>query len=184
MSTNHLQLPARRQKLHYTFCNRDLEEIGKTNFALLSKLNSIATRPPKFGAAGTVASSRTSPLKLRSRAEMEREKRSQQIDRDNLILLKKIQSTKPDVKKFINTAGRGAGVSVTQEWGLGGELSPHKRPKWVDPTSSEVPTRANIRRETGGSIMRGGGAVSTGGKMFKDSRFVELEACPEKHLEK
>jgi len=178
--SEHLELPARRQKLHYTFCNRDLEEIGKTNFSLLSKLNSIATRPPKFGAAGSVATSRSSPVKFKSRAETEREKRALQIDRDNLILLKKIQTTKPEVKKFINTAGRGAGVSVTQEWGLGEAHASPSRPKWVDPTSSEVPTRATMRRETGGSIMRGGGGGV--GRQFKDPRALENEACPEKHL--
>ena len=77
-------LPPRRAKLHYTFDNSSLEEIGKTNFALLSKLNSIATRAPVFG-EGKAA--KTSPKVFKPRGATERERRAAQIDRDNLCVL-------------------------------------------------------------------------------------------------
>jgi hypothetical protein len=71
-----------RPKLHYTFDNSSLEEIGKTNFALLSRLNSIATRAPVFGEAKATFSS--PPKTFRPRGATERERRAAQIDRDNL----------------------------------------------------------------------------------------------------
>ena len=78
-----VRLPPRRTKLHYTFDNNSLEEIGKTNFALLSRLNSIATRAPVFG-EGTAA--KTSPKVFKPRGATERERRAAQIDRDNLCV--------------------------------------------------------------------------------------------------
>lgn len=202
-------LPPRRAKLHYTFDNSSLEEIGKTNFALLSKLNSIATRAPVFG-EGKAA--KTSPKVFKPRGATERERRAAQIDRDNLfvtphaltpqcarlaapmltlpastpppqlvpnasILLRKIQSTKPEVTKF--TRG---GISVRNEpWGLEGgaapEASPKRsRPEWVDSTSSAVPRPA--RREAAG----GGGGATGRTKTFKNPSQIALDACPEKHL--
>ena len=77
-------LPPRRAKLHYTFDNSSLEEIGKTNFALLSKLNSIATRAPVFG-EGT-ATKKSPPKLFKPRGATERERRAAQIDRDNLCV--------------------------------------------------------------------------------------------------
>ena len=175
MSGGQVRLPERRAKLHYTFGNSALEEIGKTNFALLSKLNSIATRAPVFGQAGSTAP-RSPPKQFKPRGATERERRAAQIDRDNLILLRKIQQTTPEVSKFINTHGRGAGASVTQTWGLegvggggggggggGAGSSPRGKPKWVDPTSSEVPVRA--RRDAGGG---GGDGATARSRMFKN----------------
>ena len=79
-----VRLPPRRTKLHYTFDNNSLEEIGKTNFALLSKLNSIATRAPRFGEGTTTA--RSPPKVFKPRGATERERRAAQIDRDNLCV--------------------------------------------------------------------------------------------------
>jgi hypothetical protein len=79
-----VRLPPRRAKLHYTFDNNSLEEIGKTNFALLSKLNSIATRAPRFGEGTTTA--RSPPKVFKPRGATERERRAAQIDRDNLCV--------------------------------------------------------------------------------------------------
>ena len=78
-----------RAKLHYTFDNNSLEEIGKTNFALLSKLNSIATRAPRFGEGTTTA--RSPPKVFKPRGATERERRAAQIDRDNLCVPRSAQ---------------------------------------------------------------------------------------------
>jgi hypothetical protein len=107
------------------------------------------------------------------------------------ILLRKIQSTKPEVTKF--TRG---GISVrNQPWGLEGgaapEASPKRsRPEWVDSTSSAVPRPA--RREAAGGGGGGGGEGASGRragggatgrtKTFKDPSNIALDACPEKHL--
>ena len=108
------------------------------------------------------------------------------------ILLRKIQSTKPEVTKF--TRG---GISVrNQPWGLEGgaapEASPKRsRPEWVDSTSSAVPRPA--RREAAGGGGGGGGGEGASGrragggatgrtKTFKDPSNIALDACPEKHL--
>jgi hypothetical protein len=85
MAHDPIRLPPRRAKLHYTFDNNSLEEIGKTNFALLSKLNSIATRAPRFG-EGTAATARSPPKLFKPRGATERERRAAQIDRDNLCV--------------------------------------------------------------------------------------------------
>ena len=179
-----VKLPPRRQKLHYTFDNNSLEEIGKTNFSLLSKLNAIATRAPVFGQQGQMVS-RSPPKHFKPRCATERERRAAQIDRDNLILLRKIQTTKPEVKKFINTTGRGAGVSVTQRWGLeGAQASPRReKPKWVDPTSTEFPAprgRMGGGGGGGGAGEGGGGGGRAGGRtrMFRDPENVALVPLP------
>ena len=87
------------------------------------------------------------------------------------ILLRKIQSTKPEVTKF--TRG---GISVrNQPMGLdggggggagdgGGSPGKRERPKWVDPTSSEAPSArgagAGAGRREAGSGGAGGGGIA------------------------
>jgi hypothetical protein len=89
------------------------------------------------------------------------------------ILLRKIQSTKPEVTKF--TRG---GISVrNQQWGLEGAqggaeggASPTKRerPKWVDSTSSEAPAPAGRRGGAAAGGGGGGGSVAGRTRTFKD----------------
>ncbi len=105
------------------------------------------------------------------------------------ILLRKIQTTKPEVTKF--TRG---GISVgTQRWGLEGAQaagpSPGHRskPTWVDPTSSVVPAaqrmlKASTLAAAGGGSLRGNGAAAGRTKTFKDPANIAMDACPEKHL--
>lgn len=194
------QLPPRREKLHYTFDNRSLEEIGRQNYNLLDRLNRIATRPPQFGGAPTAAAPAPRP-KLKSKSEIERDKRQREIDKANLILLRKLQATKPEVVKHIHTTGRGAGAPVTtrSDWspskGAAGGAGSARR-EWVDPTSTLPPRPAHLRLDGGGGAGAGAGGSPSGGstsgrsgggalprsRMFKDPALMALQACREDHL--
>lgn len=178
-----VSLPPRREKLHYTFDNSSLENIGRQNFNLLLRLNSIATRPDQFagkagagggGGKGGGGGGSTRPA-LRSRAEIDREKQSREIDRTNAILLKKLQATKSIINP--KTSGRGAGASQGAPRGSPGSGgSPGgSRPVWVDPLDSRTGAQGDNRRVSGE-----GGGVS---RSHRDaSRNLALEASREDHL--
>ena len=167
-----------------------LEEIGKTNFALLNKLNAIATRPPEVG----VHKSPPPPAR-KSRVQLEQEKRARQIDRENAILLRKLQSVRPSVVKNIYTTGRGAAHSVCA-WDAMPSAEPHAKAAWVAPTSQAPPppkraspSRAPPPFEGGGGGGGGGGGVAQPGastglrtRMFKDPALAAHQASREDHL--
>jgi hypothetical protein len=165
-----VSLPPRREKLHYTFDNPSLEKIGRENFNLLMRLNTIATRAPEFGGSAGAKAAASRPAHVRSRAEIEREKRAREIDKSNAILLKKLQATKPSVTKYIETTGRGAGVSLGQPASFRSPVSPG-RPEWVDPTDSRTGARADARRLSGGGS--GNRAAHAG---LRSSRELALSA--------
>jgi hypothetical protein len=158
-----------------------LEEIGKTNFALLNKLNAIATRPPVVG-----VNKSPPPPARKSRVELEREKRARQIDRENAILLRKLQAVRPAVSGHIYTHGRGAAHSVCAWDTL--PAAPPAKAAWVDPSSQAPPPpkRASPPREPrpaeGGGGGGGGAAGGARTRMFKDPALAEYEASREDHL--
>lgn len=167
-----VSLPPRREKLHYTFDNPSLEKIGRENFNLLMRLNTIATRAPEFGGSASAKAAASRPAHVRSRAEIEREKRAREIDKSNAILLKKLQATKPSVTKYIETTGRGAGVSLGQPASFRSPVSP-SRPEWIDPTDSRTSVRADHRRLSGGGSGSGNLRTHAG---LRSSRELALSA--------
>ena len=190
-----VSLPPRRDKLHYTFDNSSLENIGRANFNLLMRLNSIATRPAVYagrGSAGKTSLSSTSRPIHRIRAEIEREKQAREIDRDNAILLKKLQTTKPAVTQYIHTSGRGAGASQGPPVGaLGGGNSSRspgssppgsRRPEWCDPMDHRAaPAVDRYHRMSTGKGASGSGA-SASGVQPRDTREIAMEASREDYL--
>jgi hypothetical protein len=174
-----VSLPPRRDKLHYTFDNSSLENIGRANFNLLMRLNSIATRPAVFassgrGSVGKSSSSSSRPIH-RSRAEIEREKQAREIDRDNAILLKKLQTTKSAVIQNINTTGRGAGASLGgPSRSPGSSPGSSRRPEWVDPMDHRgIQAVDRYPRMSVGK---------SGPPQHRDSRDIAMEASREDYL--
>jgi hypothetical protein len=143
----------------------------------LNKLNAIATRAPEVG----VHKSPPPPAR-KTRVELEREKRARQIDRENAILLRKLQSVRPAVAGNIYTHGRGAAHSVCAWDAL--PPAPAAKAPWVDPTSqAPPPKRASPSRAPPPPVEGGGGAA--GGartRMFKDPALVSHQASREDHL--
>ncbi len=127
------------------------------------------------------------PPVRKSRVELEREKRARQIDRENAILLRKLQSVRPAVAEHIYTSGRGAAYSVCA-WDAAPAPPPVKQP-WCDPTSQgppppprRSPNRDRVPVAGGGGF--GGGGASNGPRtrMFKDPALVGHQASREDHL--
>lgn len=177
-------LPARRAPLHYSFDDRSLESIGRTNFALLSKLNSIATRPtpPELGGGGSARA----PPRIRTASEIARAKAQREIDRGNELLLRKLQATKPAVTAGLRTAGsRGAGAPLPAEaWTSPSRAA--RRPEWQDPMS-RLPPRPEPRGAGEWSARGGGGGGGSSGgggrtTMFKPGAHVASEASREDYL--
>ena len=120
--------------------------------------------------------------------QLEQETRARQIDRENAILLRKLQAVRPSVVKNIYTSGRGAAHSVCA-WDAMPSAEPHAKAPWVAPTSQAPPppkraspSRAPPPMEGGGGGGGGGAATGARTRMFKDPALVEHQASRDDHL--
>jgi hypothetical protein len=70
----------KREKAHYSFDDKRLQDIGRENISLLHRLSDIATRPPQIATKPTT-------VKNESSAERNRKKAAAEIERQNLVSL-------------------------------------------------------------------------------------------------
>lgn len=180
---------SRRERTHYTFDELRLQEIDRGNQRLLNRLNNIASRGPARP-AGTAT-------RLKSAAEIRREKEEREIERKNAILLQKLKTAKSTiptanpraravrpVAQSANRTGVSSRVGTSQNNAqmppspnandMGGSMSP---------TSPSRPMPERYLKSGGGTS----GTVSPSMRrpMFRNARDLDeiaFAACPEKHL--
>jgi len=168
-----------------TFDSSRTDEIHRGNEHLLDRLHSIATRRPASSAAAGAGRARAGP----SSAEITRRRAAAEIERQNMLMLRRLQSTKSAVGKVAPTAksssrpvtssaGAGAGfpaspASASSGVDFAATGSPSRgagRPAWVDPTSSAPPP------SRGADFVRAAGATAgTAGKSGPPERAMSAK---------
>lgn len=150
---------------NFSFDESRLEAIERGNSHLLTRLHEIATRP--------VSSARTSASAGSARASsshtINRKKRDAEIERQNMLLLRRLQSAKPTVGKTgasvpkPRAAAGGAGAASAAAADTSPlAMGPGGRPAWVDPLSARpaLESLGSTAASVGGAAAAGGAGLS------------------------
>ncbi len=172
-------------RANYSFDDGRLDVIERGNSHLLGRLSEIASRPPASAAA---ASARVASAgSARSSHTINRKKRDAEIERENMLLLRRLQGAKATVNRTgmvasarsrpgssasgIRGSGGGAGAAAADPLSArslgstaGSGAGVAGRPAWVEPTATARP--ADFGASGGG----GGGYEYAAGKTLSPEK--------------
>ncbi len=160
---------------NHSFGRHELAEIGRGNAALLSRLAAVATRRPEASA----------PVLARlpeSSAQRNRRKAAAEIEKANLRLLSKLQSTRSTISGLQGKPAPPPGGGSRRPGGGGGGAPLGARPEWCDPQSQQRPGEDAWRKE---ALPHKGAEAAAGSArlLFKsrDLRDIAMQASSDKH---
>ena len=162
---------------NHSFKRHELAEIGRGNAALLSRLAAVATRRPEVSAPALARLPESS-------AQRNRRKAAAEIEKANLRLLSKLQSTRSTISGLQGKPAPPPGGSSARRpgGGAGGGAPLGARPEWCDPQSQQRPGADAWRRE---ALPHKGAEAAAGGArlLFKsrDLRDIAMQASSDKH---
>lgn len=153
----------------HTFNDKQMDEIGRENLHLLNRLARVATRAPAVGAPSNAPT-------VKSSFEINRLRQAREIEEANMRLLRKLQTTKSDVKRHMgDAAGSRSSSGYTVKKPTVSRPAHGSRPEWDNSAGAGLaPTGAS---QTNSAPTQ---------RQFKSRDLAEiaLEACPERHLYK